>query len=218
MHTEDATCVDAFIDAIRFCGMAVRSLMITTGTPMDFVRELLNAIIIGSQKSCDSRGVNRMWGAYDEVGRWIEGMRRGKSVGLSLEPRDRPPIAFHIVAWTHYMILAFCIAYPLLFCKDDGWDAAYMSFIVFVIAHWFVFYGECMFLYFEKRLFYKTYEMGSMPNLFWFGDMLPWQISLAIILMSVLGINSSIATVFLRNVSFHLVVDSSSVTAAFRLK
>ena len=158
--TERADCqgdlVDAIIDAFRFVGMAVRAMIFSTGTPMDFLRDLLVALIEGSERTSRSRGFTRIWGAYDKVGEWIEGMRGGKSSGLCLQPRKEPPVAFHVVAWMHYTILAFCIAYPILFSKDSGWDALYLAFVVIVVTHWFVFWGECIFLYFEKKLFYEN--------------------------------------------------------------
>lgn len=209
--------LDVTIDAVRYVGMAIRAMMLDTGTPMDFVRDMLIALIEGSAGTSQKRGVARLWGAYDKVGEWIEGMRGGKSSGLNLQPRKDPPIAFHVVAWIHYTILAFCIAYPIIFSKDAGWDCIFLIYIAIVVMHWFIFCGECIFLYFEKKLFYEQYEMGWMPNLYWFSDSLPWQLSLAIVLTSVLGINSSVMTVLLRNVSFAVSLDRDSITASLSL-
>ena len=193
--------VDAIIDAVRFIGMAARTMILCTGTPMDFMRDLLVALIEGSERTSSCRGLARVRGAYDKVGEWINGMRGGRSAGLSLQPRKDVPIAFHMVAWIHYTIVAFCIAYPILFSRESGWDFVYLAFILMIVMHWFVFWGECIFLYFEKKLFYEKYEMGSMPKLYWYGDVFPWQLCLAIMMTSILGINSSILMVVLRNIT-----------------
>ena len=209
---------DAIVDAFRFTAMVLHSMMWTTGTPIDIVRDLLAAAIQGSQKTDDKRGIERMWRAYDEIGSWIEGMRRGKCAGLDLKPREHLPTEFYVVAWTHYVILAFCIAFPLLFSREQGFDLLFLAFIFIVVIHWFYFCGECIFSYFEKKLFYEKYKIGSMTNLHWFNDTLPWQVTLVLILTCVLGINASIATVIMRNVSidYSLTATSASVVLKFR--
>ena len=209
--------VDAAIDALRYVSMAVRSVIPQTGTPLDIVRDLMSATIRGSELTEHHKGVDRIWGAYDAVGEWVEQMRRGEW-GARLTPRENTPIAFHVVSWFHFALVVFCVAFPLLFSRDRDLDLVYLSFVTLVVAHWFLLCGECVLSYLEKKLFFETYDLGSVRelHLHWFAEALSWQFYVVFLLSSLLGIYSAVTAVVLRNFSLDLSATASSVTATLR--
>lgn len=67
-----------------------------------------------------------------------------------------------LIAYLHIFIITVPFVYFFLYLLNDTkYDIYYLLFFLFIRLHWFLFKGECMFTYWEKKILMPDYVLGS---------------------------------------------------------
>jgi hypothetical protein len=67
-----------------------------------------------------------------------------------------------ILALIHNLIIIVPFIYFFIYLLNDTkYDIYLLAYILFIRGHWFLFKGECIFTYFEKKIAIPKYVLGS---------------------------------------------------------
>jgi hypothetical protein len=77
-----------------------------------------------------------------------------------------------------HLFITFSLCFYFLFPNLAAYDSYYLLFVSLMIIHWFIFNGECILDYWEKRILDKNYKIGTTPYQHIYTDILSPRLSI----------------------------------------